>query len=469
MLFNSPLFLFGFVPLFFTLHFLAGKSLRNIIIILASLLFYAWGEPTFIGIVLLSAFFDWFVGNAIFHEHRKAIRQRYLSVGILANVGLLVYFKYANFFVENVNHLLASVHFNPLIFTHIALPIGVSFIVFEKITYLVDIYRHVGAPATSIRSYLLYVLLFPKLLAGPIIKYHDIADQLAQRHPTLEDARYGLTRFVMGLGKKVLIADTLSPIVEAAFKLPPEELGFYNAWLGVIGFTLQIYFDFSGYSDMAIGLARIMGFRLLENFNAPYLSASFTEFWRRWHISLSTWIRDYLYIPLGGSRISSRRTYVNLWLCFLICGIWHGANWTFVVWGIYHGTFLIFEKRWWLTFQQYLPRPLNVLMTFVFVMIGWSIFRLETVAQAGSFVPALFGFSTSTAAPLYLSANIQACILIGLLMSFRPSLNVEKVTLFYRTMAWRREFEMAGVLGVFILSLAQLAVTNFNPFLYFRF
>jgi alginate O-acetyltransferase complex protein AlgI len=469
MLFNSPIFLFCFLPLFLILHFLAGKSLRNIVIILSSLFFYAWGEPTFIGIVLISALFDWLAGNAIFHENRRAIRQLYLSVGILANVGLLLYFKYANFFVESFNNLLASVHFNPLPLTHIALPIGVSFIVFEKITYIVDIYRHVGEPATSIRSYLLYVLLFPKLLAGPIIKYHDIVDQLTQRNPSIEDVGYGLKRFVIGLGKKVLIADTLSPIVEAAFKLPTEELGFYNAWLGVICFTLQIYFDFSGYSDMAIGLARIMGFRLLENFNSPYISESFTEFWRRWHISLSTWIRDYLYIPLGGSRISPYRTYFNLWLCFLICGIWHGANWSFVVWGIYHGTFLIIEKLCWLKYQKYVPRPLNVLMTFFFVMIGWSIFRLETVAQIGYFVPALFGFSTSTAAPLYISANIQACIIIGLLISFSPSLNVEKATLFYRNMAWRRECEMAMTLAVFILSISQLAITNFSPFLYFRF
>ena len=469
MLFNSPIFLFCFLPLFFMLYFLAGKSLRNIIIILSSLFFYAWGEPTFIGIVLISALFDWFVGKAIYHENRQVARQLYLSVGILANVGLLFYFKYANFFVESFNNLLAAVHFNPLTLTHIALPIGVSFIVFEKITYIVDIYRHVGKPATSIRSYLLYVLLFPKLLAGPIIKYHDIADQLAQRYPSIEDAGYGLKRFVIGLGKKVLIADTLSPVVEAAFKLPAEELGLYNAWVGVICFTLQIYFDFSGYSDMAIGLARIMGFRLLENFNAPYMSESFTEFWRRWHISLSTWIRDYLYIPLGGSHISPRRTYFNLWLCFLICGIWHGAKWTFVVWGIYHGSFLIFEKLCWLKYQKYVPRPLNVMMTFFFVMIGWSIFRLETVAQVGYYVPALFGFSTSLAAPLYISANIQAGVIIGLLISFRPSLNVEKVTLFYRNMAWRREFEMAMALAVFILSVSQLAVSNFSPFLYFRF
>lgn len=469
MLFNSPIFLFCFAPLFFMLYFLAGKSLRNTVIILSSIFFYAWGEPIFIGIVLLSALCDWFVGHAIFRENRKATRQLYLSVGILANVGLLFYFKYANFFVESVNNLLASVHFNPIILTHIALPIGVSFIVFEKITYLVDIYRHVGEPAKSIRSYFLYVLLFPKLLAGPIIKYHDIADQLAQRNLSIEDAGHGLKRFVIGLGKKVLIADTLSPVVEAAFKLPAEELGFHNAWVGVICFTLQIYFDFSGYSDMAIGLARMMGFRLLENFNAPYMSESFTEFWRRWHISLSTWIRDYLYIPLGGSRISPHRTYLNLWLCFLICGIWHGAKWTFVVWGIYHGTFLIFEKLCWLQYQKYVPRPLNVLMTFFFVMIGWSIFRLETVDQVGYYVPALFGFSTSTAAPLHISANIQACIIIGLLISFSPSLNVEKVTLFYKNMGWRREFEMAMALAVFILSVSQLAVTNFSPFLYFRF
>jgi alginate O-acetyltransferase complex protein AlgI len=306
MLFNSPIFLFCFIPAVFFTYFTLSPTLRNPFLVVASIFFYSWGEPVFVGIVILSIVVDWLIGKAIYQHHTsKSAQQFYLWMGISANVGLLVYFKYAGFFIDSLNSLLASLHTTTLSPLTIALPIGVSFIVFEKITYLVDIYRSVGKPANSITSYFLYVLLFPKLLAGPIVKFHDIADQLEARASSILDFTEGLKRFLIGLGKKVLIADTLQEVADSTFRMSVTDLGFSNAWIGIACFTLQIYFDFSGYSDMAIGLARMLGFRLLENFNMPYLSESFTEFWRRWHISLSTWIRDYLYITLRLAGIAS--------------------------------------------------------------------------------------------------------------------------------------------------------------------
>ena len=365
---------------------------------------------------------------------------------------------------------MTSLHLDNIPAITIALPIGISFIVFEKITYLVDIYKRIGKPAPSMLSYFLYVLLFPKLLAGPIVKYHDIADQLGTRTLSAEDFVDGLRRFLIGLAKKVLIADTLQEVVDPIFKLSSGELGWYNAWVGLICFTLQIYFDFSGYSDMAIGLARMMGFRLLENLNMPYLSQSFTEFWRRWHISLSTWIREYLYIPLGGNRVSSARMYTNLLLCFFLCGLWHGASWTFVIWGLYHGLFLIFDKIFWLDFQKSLPRVFNNLVNFLLIMIGWGIFRAESLAHASFYLPALLGLSPSEGTFIYLNGNVQVSIIVGLAICFRAAIpGFERALTAYNRATWKQECELAITLVLLVASIAKLAMTSFTPFLYFRF
>lgn len=471
MLFNSPIFLFCFVPAVFFTYFTISRPIRNPFLVAASIFFYSWGEPVFVGIVILSIMVDWLIGKAIYqHRTSKTAQQFYLWIGISANVGLLVYFKYAGFFIDSLNNLLDSLHTTTLSPLTIALPIGVSFIVFEKITYLVDIYRSVGKPADSITSYFLYVLLFPKLLAGPIVKFHDIADQLEARASSIQDFTEGLKRFLIGLGKKVLIADTLQEVADSTFRMSVNDLGFSNAWIGIACFTLQIYFDFSGYSDMAIGLARMLGFRLLENFNMPYLSESFTEFWRRWHISLSTWIRDYLYIALGGNRVSPVRRYFNLWLCFFLCGLWHGANWTFVLWGVYHGLFLILEKTYWLDFQKRLPRSINTMLTFLFIMMGWVIFRAESLPQAFYYLSALFGLAPTGGSFLYLSNNITFSMMIGLAICFRSKLpQFDKAMHLYNNFSWKGECELAMVLVLLILSVAKISITTFNPFLYFRF
>ena len=405
-----------------------------------------------------------------FEVMARQAKKYLLWLGIIGNVGILFYFKYVGFFVDSLNIALTNLHLNTIPALTIALPIGISFIVFEKITYLVDIYKKIGTPAQSIISYFLYILLFPKLLAGPIVKYHDIADQLETRALSAEGFVDGLRRFLIGLAKKVLIADTLQEVVDPIFKLSSGELGFYNAWVGLICFTLQIYFDFSGYSDMAIGLARMMGFRLLENFNMPYISQSFTEFWRRWHISLSTWIREYLYIPLGGNRVSSARMYTNLLLCFFLCGLWHGASWTFVVWGLYHGLFLIFDKIFWLDFQKSLPPVFNNLVTFLFIMIGWGIFRTESLTQASYYLSALLGLSPSEGTFIYLNGNIQVSVIVGLAICFRSAIpRFEQALVLYNKTPWKEEYELAITLVLLVASIAKLATTSFSPFLYFRF
>ena len=378
MLFSSPVFLFLYLPVFFLAYFLSGSKRKNVAVLLASFLFYFWGEPTFSLIVVATIAIDWILTNMISRTDGPSFRKNLLLVlAVSVNVSLMVYFKYTNFLIANLNSVLGYLGSGKVNWANVALPIGVSFIVFEKITYIVDVYKGKSVPAKSVVSYATYILLFPKLLAGPIVKYHDIEPQLYKRNANLEDIIHGLSRFVYGLAKKVLIADALGVAVDDVFRAPPESLSSYAAWMGAIFFTFQIFFDFSAYSDMAIGLGRVLGFTLRENFNRPYYALNFTDFWRRWHISLSSWIREYLYVPLGGNHGTKARTYINLWLCFLISGIWHGANWTYIVWGIYHGFFLVCDKLFWVRISERLPKFINVCITVFFVIIGWVVFRSQ--------------------------------------------------------------------------------------------
>jgi alginate O-acetyltransferase complex protein AlgI len=352
----------------------------------------------------------------------------------------------------------------------IALPIGVSFIVFEKITYLVDLYRRVGRPAESLANYLLYVFLFPKLLAGPIIKYHDIEQQLRTREWSLEDLSAGIVRFTWGLAKKVWIADPLGAVADEVFGLSPGDLSFGHAWLGLTCFTLQIYFDFSGYSDMAIGLARLMGFRLLENFNVPYMAQNFTEFWRRWHISLSSWIRQYLYAPLGGNRMSVVRTYFNLVLCFFLSGLWHGAKWSFIVWGVYHGVFLIVDKVGWLRLQLRLPVWARIGTTFCLVSVGWVLFRAVDIGHAAYYLAALFNPARQDGTFLYISPDVVAYIVVGLVMCFLPGTQwYARVVATWTSRAYAEVANLGLATVMLALAAAKMSNSTFNPFLYFRF
>jgi len=467
MLFSSVFFIFLFLPLFLLLFFIIGQRYRDYFLLLASISFYAWGEPTFCMIALVSATIDYALGHCIFYFKKQA--KYYLTLGIIANLSVLVYYKYINFFLSNLAPLFPKNSFHFELFT-IALPIGVSFIVFEKITYLVDIYRGLGKPAATILNYLNYVFLFPKLLAGPIIKYHEIETQLHHRMLTSDDAAEGFKRFIRGLIKKVFFADTCGTIVNLVFALSPSELSCQSAWLGIVCFTLQIYFDFSGYSDMALGLSRMMGFRLKENFNMPYISGSFTEFWRRWHISLSTWIREYLYIPLGGNQVTPSRMMVNLWICFILSGLWHGANWTFILWGAYNGFFLMLDKFFWLNMTKSWPKMITVAITFLLIMLGWVIFRSQSFSQIIYYFSALFHFSIQSTVFIDITPDRMTAILLGLGFIFATILpGYKQINPLYLQWNWRLHFEgfFFGILG--LLSIAKMVGVSYNPFLYFRF
>ena len=462
MLFSTPFFLFVFLPVFFTIYWLLPR--RAPFLLLGSLIFYGWSEPVFLWVVLASACLDWIIGKMIFKEGSK--RKFWVGLGVATNLGLLVYAKYTVFAIQNLNALLAMRGWSTLPVPAIALPLGVSFIVFEKITYLVDLYRRISVPAVSLLNYLNYVFLFPKLLAGPIVKYHDIEAQLARPSHRYEDVREGLIRFLVGLGKKVLLADLLSPIADKVFLLPVSSLDPATAWLGLTCFTLQIFFDFSGYSDMAIGMGRILGFRLLENFRAPYLATSFTDFWKRWHISLSSWIKEYLYIPLGGSRVSTARSYLNLCICFLLSGLWHGASWNFVIWGCFHGLVLVADRAFWLEWQKRLPRFINIALTFFLVAISWVFFRCDTFSQARNFLAALFSSRATEANAVFLQWDTIVALAAGFFIVILP-LVTGKIRLL--SVPLPRAAVLAAMFVVLLLCSGRLSVSSFAPFLYFRF
>jgi alginate O-acetyltransferase complex protein AlgI len=471
LLFSSPLFLFFFLPVFAIAYGLAPRAAKNAVILAASLFFYSWAEPQFVFIVLASSLVDYLLGGVIAKTHNARLKQQCVAMGIASNILLLFYFKYANFFLQNLSPLFSAAHLSVPVL-NILLPIGVSFIVFEKITYVVDIYKGIGRPAANFFLYLVYVFFFPKLLAGPIIKYHDIESQFARRPERWSDVEAGFARFVAGLAKKVLIADCLSTPADAIFKAGGADVGCLYAWVGVICFTLQIYFDFSAYSDMAIGMSRMMGFSLRENFNMPYVARSFTDFWHRWHLSLSSWIREYLYIPLGGSRVGPVRRHINLWVCFLLSGLWHGASWTFVCWGFLHGLGLICDKLVWLKFEPKIPKPIATFMTLLMVMLGWVFFRANSFSAAADMLHAMF-----TLAParefVYVGRDVWCMIVVGGLFSFvRPATlykRVARVTRAITPVSTLRLTQSCGGLILLVVCLARASSSSFHPFLYFRF
>jgi alginate O-acetyltransferase complex protein AlgI len=342
MVFSSIVFLYYFLPLFLIVYYAVGRNYKNAVILCGSIFFYAWGAPKFIFVILGTTVIDFYVVRLMDAAKQKRSKKLLLATSLCINLGMLFYFKYSNFFVENLNTILHSAGIQTLSWTKLVLPIGISFYTFETLTYVVDVYRGVHKPLKNFWDYQLYIILFPKLIAGPIIRFHEFADQVYDHadHETIDNKLRGFYRFLIGLGKKVLIANAVGLAANKIFALPAEQLGTMQAWFGALAYTFQIYFDFSGYSDMAIGLGLMMGFRFPENFNNPYTALSITDFWRRWHITLGAWMREYLYIPLGGNRVKSKgRLYLNLWLVFLASGLWHGAAWGFIIWGAYHGLF----------------------------------------------------------------------------------------------------------------------------------
>jgi alginate O-acetyltransferase complex protein AlgI len=470
MLFYEPLFLTIFPALYACYLLITGAPAKKWTLLVASTLFYIWGEPVFVLVLFASTALDYALSFHLNDPTPFRTRRLALTAGIAGNVAVLIVYKYADFLAENLNLALAPFGSHQIPLLHLALPIGVSFVVFEKITYLVDTYRGTSRPAASFPDYCLFVLFFPKLLAGPILKYHEMKDQIA-KPAAIEWSHFGIgfLRFARGLGRKLLIADPLGAFVNQVFASEPTSLGAGYAWLGLASFTLQIYFDFAGYSDMAIGLARMLGFQLKENFNTPYVARSMTEFWRRWHISLTTWIRDYLYMPLGGNRRGDERTYVNLWICFLASGLWHGASWNFVLWGAYNGLFLTLDR---LFLREALKRCgglISTAVTLFIVMIGWAIFRSESPAHLLPFLSALFGRSHASLAT-EIPAEVPFALAVGALISLLPATALYGPLIrAYEKQRWLRALAVAALVLVYVLAIARAVTVPFQPFIYFRF
>lgn len=478
MVFSSFTFLFGFLPVFLACYSLTPRQGKNAMLLLGSALFYAWGAPRVLPLLVASSVFDFLVSRRIAGADEKTAR-RWLALAVAVNVSFLGWYKYANFFVGETNRLLGSLGLEPVPWLAIALPIGISFFTFQKISYLVDVYRREAPPARSAVDHLLYVLSFPQLIAGPIVRYHDVREQIESREHRPATILYGAWRFCLGLGKKVLIADTLGHVALNVSRLDATELSTAWAWLGIVCYAYQIYFDFSGYSDMAIGLGRMMGFRFLENFDRPYLSETITEFWRRWHISLSRWMRDYLYIPLGGNRVPAWRMYANLWIVFVLSGLWHGASWNFVAWGAFHGFFLMLDKLFWLDVSSRLPRLVNTLLTFVVVCFGWVLFSAESLTGAWDYMIRMVDvvhYGNLPGAELRgMVIHDQAVVtfVVATAICFFPALPrlADVGPRFDRRLAGGELVGMQCAVSVLLLVLSTLALagSSFTPFIYFRF
>lgn len=474
MVFSSIVFLFLFLPVVVTAYFLIPRSGRNYLLLVASLLFYAWGETTFLFVMLGSIVLNYGLGLWIDRARGTKYARLPVVLGVLVNLELLGLYKYSTFFIDNLNAALEWFGLAPIMLEGRHLPIGISFFTFQAMSYIIDVYRKDAAPQHNPLNLALYIALFPQLIAGPIVRYQQIADELRSRQSRLEDVAEGIKRFIIGLGKKVLIANTVAAGADQIFALPANELTTPLAWFGIVCYTIQIYFDFSGYSDMAIGLGRIFGFHFLENFQWPYIAQSIQEFWRRWHISLSTWFRDYLYIPLGGSRGSRLRTAFNLVAVFFLCGLWHGAAWNFALWGLFHGAFLVLERG---PFGRWLagwPRPLRHTYVLVAVMAGWVLFRVESMAAAQSFFLALCGFAegSSVVRPLPLYATPDRWLALGVGAVFAlpllPALRAYAIQKSWPP-ARLQLASLAGYLAIFYACAVCLSAQTYNPFIYFRF
>ena len=457
MVFSSVTFLFLFLPIVLAAFWLTPPRWRTSVLVAASWIFYAWGEKTLVALLVLSALFNWAMAIEIGGADGR-VRRVLLTVAVAVNLAALVYFKYTDFLLAQLNALLAWGHVRRVIWQPVHLPIGISFVTFEAISYLVDVYRGHLRPAKNPINVAFYLAFFPHLIAGPILRYSDIAPSLEKPWPGLTEFDRGVARFITGLGKKVLIANVLGQVADQIFALPGAQLGTAVAWLGILCYSLQIYFDFSGYSDMAIGLGHLFGFTLPENFRLPYTADSIRDFWRRWHISLSSWFRDYLFLPLGGSRQGPARTYRNLLVVFLLCGLWHGASTTFIVWGLYHGVFLALERTRFGAGLARLPALVRRAYTVLVVMVGWVLFRAATLAAATGYLAAMFGKGGHDRVPLryYLSPEVLLVLAVAM------PLSVWSVTL-------RPAPALMVQTAVFVLSLLYVAAGTYNPFIYFRF
>jgi len=462
MVFSSPVFIFLFLPLTILLYYIVPSKFlqaKNGILLIASLIFYAWGEPKNILLMLISIAANYIFGIMMGkYKENKRIRKVWLTLSVTFNLGMLFYFKYFNFFTGGR-------------FTYVILPIGISFFTFQIMSYVIDVYRDQVGVQKNIFLLALYISFFPQLIAGPIVRYIDIEEQLANRSVNLESFSSGIYRFARGFAKKILISNTVALLADTIFGMTEGLTGF-AAWIGIIAYSLQIYYDFSGYSDMAIGLGRMFGFEFLENFNYPYISISVQDFWRRWHMSLSTWFRDYLYIPLGGNRKGNARTYINLIIVFACTGFWHGAAFTFIVWGMYHGLFLIIERSKAGKLIRSLPKTVGSVYTLLIVIIGWVIFRADTLTIAFQYISTMFNFANfNFAFGASLVDRLTFITLIsGIVLAVPIVPAIEKLMLKLKAGDIIVQASSAVLsIAMIIVSVLFLTGSDYNPFIYFRF
>ncbi len=472
MVFSSPIFLFLFLPVMLLLVTFLPTRWKNVVLLVSSLFFYYWGERIFTFVMVLSIGWNYVSALMIDKAHDEIGRKWMLVLGITVNLLAIGYFKYGNFIIENLNELGLRIQ----LMKDIHLPIGISFFTFQSVSYLIDVYRKQTQANKDPIAVALYISLFPQLIAGPIVRYVDVKKEIEDRVVTVNLFALGIERFIVGLAKKIIIANTLAYVADQVFSLPESQLGTPLAWLGIICYTFQIYFDFSGYSDMAIGLGRMLGFKFLENFNYPYIARSIKDFWRRWHISLSTWFRDYLYIPLGGSRVKVNRIYLNLLIVFFLTGLWHGASWNFIVWGLFHGLFLVLERLGLEKLLKRCWRPLQHIYTILIVLIGWVFFRTESLTEAVILLEKLFVYENSSASESHLAMLINNEIWLILLLAVIFSTPfVAKICDWSKRITINNHSSILSIcydvvlFGIFFISCMYLAAGTYNPFIYYRF
>lgn len=468
MLFSSAIFLFFFLPLVLLSYYFTPKKYKNLLLLIVSLSFYTFGEKELVLLIITSTIIDFFAGKII----EKGYKKQGLLLSIFANISFLLYFKYATFAFENYYAFLELLGVNDIDLQNIpniVLPLGISFYTFQTMSYTIDVYRGNVKANHNFVNFATYVTLFPQLIAGPIVRYKDIHKQLTDRKQNAKQFGQGIERFIIGLAKKMIIANNLAYVADSIIAIPNSNLHSMAAWIGIIAYSLQIYFDFSGYSDMAIGLGKMFGFEFLENFNYPYISKSIRDFWRRWHISLSTWFRDYLYISLGGNRKGNNRTYINLIIVFFITGLWHGASWNFIVWGLFHGFFIIIERLGFAKILAKIPRFIAHIYTLLVVIIAWVFFRLDTITDSVNYIKLMFSFSNNPNSEFlsyYITKEVIMAFLLAILFSF-PIYKV--VTNKLQNNNYYLVIKTILLLLLFVISTMYIAVDSYNPFIYFRF
>lgn len=474
MVFSSLVFLYVFLPCILILYFIVPKALKNMLLLLASLLFYAWGEPKYVVLMIISIIINYIMGIIIDRADGKSKRLSLLWITVLINLAILGYYKYAGWFIDLYSDLTGQ----QIEWEGVPLPIGISFYTFQAISYIIDVYRKDVKAQRSLIDLSLFITLFPPLVAGPIVRYQTINEQIKERFTSSSDLLIGTRRFIQGLGKKVLIANPLGEVADQIFATSAGDLTTGTAWIGILAYSLQIYFDFSGYSDMAIGLARIFGFTFEENFNYPYISQSVTEFWRRWHISLSSWFRDYVYFPLGGSRVSHQwKVYRNLLVVWTLTGFWHGASWTFMAWGFYYGILISLEKKFLLKALSKIPRVFRHVYVLILVMVGWVFFRADNFSYAFSFLKAMFfmtdhslyDYNTLLYLKDYAIYFVIAIILAIPVYLMYQTWTEEKAEVSIGFAVPLRVLQAVFYIALILVVTMVLVNATHNPFIYFRF